>query len=53
MTTNIDKILKDFKDLGISKASDAIKYNMFDTPFASLNNLIGGIPKARFTTLAG
>ena len=53
MTTNIDKILKDYKDLGITRASDAIKYTLFQTPFATVNNLIGGLPRGRYTTLAG
>jgi len=51
--TDITKILKDFKDLGITTASDSIKYNFFDTPFPTVTSLIGGIPKGRFTTIAG
>ncbi len=49
----IDKILKDYKDLGITRASDATKYEFYLTPFSTVNNLIGGIPKGRFTTIAG
>lgn len=49
----IDKLLKDYKDLGITKASDAVKYSLFTTPFSTVNSLIGGIPKGRFTTIAG
>ena len=49
----IDKILKDYKDLGITRASDATKYEFYSTPFSTVNNLIGGIPKGRFTTIAG
>jgi recombination protein RecA len=51
--TNIDKILKDFSSFGISTATNATKYTTYPTPFSSLNSLIGGIPKARFTTFAG
>jgi len=51
--TDITKLLKDFKDLGITTATDSIKYNFFDTPFPSINSLIGGLPKGRFTTLGG
>jgi len=55
MATNkeIDKILKDYKDLGITRASDATKYEFYSTPFSTVNNLIGGIPRARFCTIAG
>lgn len=49
----IDKLLKDYKDLGITRASEAVKYSLFTTPFSTVNSLIGGIPKGRFTTLAG
>lgn len=50
---NIDKILKDYKNLGISRASQAVEYEFYQTPFSTVNNLIGGIPKGRFTTVAG
>ena len=50
---NIEKLLKEHKDLGITRASDAVKYELFSTPFSTVNNLIGGIPKARFCTFAG
>jgi hypothetical protein len=53
MPPEIDKILKDYKDLGITRASESVKYNLFTTPFSTVNSLIGGIPKGRFTTLAG
>lgn len=50
---DLKKLLKDFKDLGITTATDASKYTFFDTPFPVVNSLIGGLPKGRFTTLAG
>lgn len=51
--TNIDKLLKDFTKLGIKKASEATEFGFLDTPFASVNRMIGGIPIGRFTTVAG
>tara|TARA_R110002074_G_scaffold402324_1_gene607117 strand:- start:176314 stop:177414 length:1101 start_codon:yes stop_codon:yes gene_type:complete len=51
--TKLDKLLEDYKDLGITRASDATKYEFYTTPFASVNSLIGGIPIGRFTTVAG
>jgi RecA/RadA recombinase len=51
MKSEIDKLLKDIPS--IRKGSDAIHYTFLDTPFATVTNLIGGIPRARFTTLAG
>lgn len=53
MTIDINKILKDFKGTGIKRASDAFKFTTYPTPFATVTNLIGGIPKGRFTTVAG
>jgi len=50
---DLEKLLEEFKDLGITKASEGIKYGFYDTPFASVNSLIGGIPLGRFTTVAG
>ena len=53
--TDIDKLLSTdkFKNLGITKASEAAKYEFYSTPFASVNSLIGGLPIGRFTTIAG
>ena len=50
--TDIDKLLNSdkFKNLGITKASEAAKYEFYSTPFASV---IGGLPIGRFTTIAG
>jgi RecA/RadA recombinase len=50
---DIQKILKDFQGLGISTATNATKYSLYPTPFSTVNSLIGGIPKARFSTFAG
>lgn len=50
---DISKILKDFEGLGITTASNATKYEFYNTPFPTVNNLIGGLPKARFSTIAG
>lgn len=50
---NISKILKDFEGLGITTASNATKYEFYSTPFPTVNSLIGGLPKARFCTIAG
>jgi RecA/RadA recombinase len=49
----IEKLMEEFKDLGITRASDATKYEFYTTPFASVNSLIGGLPIGRFTTIAG
>ena len=49
----LNKLLEQYKDLGITRASEATKYTFYDTPFATVNSLIGGIPIGRFTTLAG
>lgn len=51
--TDIKKLLKDFSHLGITTATNATKFNLFTTPFPVVNNLIGGFPKGRFTTLCG
>lgn len=51
MTSKLEKLLKDVK--GIRKASDALKYDLLTTPFSTVNNLIGGIPRGRFTIVAG
>lgn len=51
--TDINKILKDYSKLGIRRASDAYKFTNYPTPFAAVTNLVGGIPKGRFTTIAG
>lgn len=51
--TLTNKQLEQFKELGITKASEATKYTFYDTPFATVNSLIGGIPVGRFTTIAG
>lgn len=51
--SKIDKLLEEYKDLGITRASEGTKYEFYDTPFASVNSLIGGIPLGRFTTVAG
>lgn len=49
----LNKLLEKLKDLGITRASEATKYGFYDTPFATVNSLIGGLPIGRFTTLAG
>lgn len=42
------------KTQSISLASESkLNYKLITTPFATLNNLIGGIPRGRFTTIAG
>lgn len=51
--TDISKILKEFEGLGITTASNATKYEFYDTPFPTVNNLIGGLPKGRYVTIAG
>lgn len=53
MTKNLEKILEKFKAAGIKRASEATKYEFFSTPFPTVTNLIGGIPRGRFTTIAG
>jgi recombination protein RecA len=47
------KLIEQFESLGITTASKATKFGFLDTPFASINSLIGGLPVGRFTTIAG
>jgi recombination protein RecA len=56
----MDKRLKKVIDLvkektgaNIHVASEMTDFTLLDTPFPSLNSLIGGIPLGRFTTIAG
>lgn len=53
MSKITDKLLKELEALGISKATEATKYTFYDTPFATVNSLIGGFPLGRFSTVAG
>lgn len=49
----IDKINKQAGSDVLKIASDTEDYGTLTTPFDTVNNLIGGIPIARFTTVAG
>jgi len=51
MTKEIDKILKNLPSL--RRASDVNYFKFLDTPFATVTNLIGGLPLGRFLTFAG
>lgn len=51
--TDITKLLKDFESLGITTATNSAKYSFYSTPFPTINSLIGGLPKGRFSTFAG
>jgi hypothetical protein len=37
----------------IKLGTECIEYKLLDTPFPTLNTIIGGIPRGRFTTVAG
>lgn len=49
----LEKVNKKVGSTVLQVASEATAYEFLDTPFATINNLIGGIPLGRFTTIAG
>lgn len=50
---NLIKKVSEKTGATIKIASEIATYNFLDTPFVTVNNLIGGIPRGRFTTVAG
>ena len=48
-----DKINKKYNSNTLAIGAELASYELINTPFASLNALIGGFPRGKFTTIAG
>lgn len=49
----IKKVQDKLGDGSLTLGSELASFGFLDTPFATINNLIGGIPNGRFSTIAG
>lgn len=49
----INKINKEYKSSTITLGSELEEFETIPTPFASLNKLMKGLPRGRYTTIAG